>query len=288
MERLTYISTTVGAGVVQSLIQVLSNAAVTASWEGDLITPAVGAPQQFTYNSVGDVLALDCSGGGVGCSIFMPAPKLGLLLVDSQTYDPTSGPGTLLDAAILIGGAVPLTMTPITAVNAGRVLRRASGIRETYQGGAPGPPINRASVVWGDTFGRTTMQILTCFLSCSVLMSTMQTWSNAQIIQYWEGHFNTYILPTPGAGDFPSVKTYADLIFQDDRGSLGHIIVPAPVIGMFLADTETVDQSNSDVAALITAVLALCVCPGSGRSLASYVSGMRRELKGMGLAQGPV
>jgi hypothetical protein len=60
--------------------------------------------------------------------------------------------------------------------------------------------------------------------------------------------------PSPST-PFTSVEDKAVFVFQDASGAYHRFQIPAPLLSIFLADEETVDDSNADVIAFNTAVI---------------------------------
>jgi hypothetical protein len=288
-ERLTYINTDVGMLVIYLLLQSMSCARVTTTWEGPLQNTIHGTAPAGLYPSVGDVLELRLESiGTFGNRMYLPAPKLSLFDVDSQSFDPTTITSLLLVAGIVGHCIVPLTALPVTGCDRGNLIRRAAGARETYRA-TVGIAANRRSVVWADGKGQTTMTIQTTTdIGGATCMAAFRDASNAQVTTWWEGPLNPVFNPTPVTGVYQSVRDYADLVFSDTNGSFGHIILPAPLETVFLPDQETVNPNQVDVANLIAAILATCVNPATDTLWDHYVGGTRRHLRTKGLAQGPI
>lgn len=85
--------------------------------------------------------------------------------------------------------------------------------------------------------------------------------------------------PAYGTQDvFGSIEDKAVLTFVDADGGLHRMQVPAPKVSIFKADQETVDTANTDVAALITLVLAE-LKTRDGIGFISMPAGLRQRRK---------
>lgn len=287
-ERLTYLNSNFSAIETRLQLESMSNAGVSASWEGPVELFAAPPPSAGDYNSVGDVLALRCEGFPVGVNtLFLPAPKAEMFDLDNQTWDSSAMTSSTLSFGITSACLVPVSAAPVLTVPSGYLMRRSSGIRETFRA-TGGATMYRRSLVWADVAGRTMMTWFTHILGGDLVVSTMQFASNAQLIEAWDGELVAVLFPPVSSDLYSSVTDYAQFIFADDRGTQASVILPAPKEELFLPDTLTVDGSNLDVQALINWVLFEIVTPGSRRPLVSYVSGRRKKSKIIGLQQGPI
>lgn len=83
------------------------------------------------------------------------------------------------------------------------------------------------------------------------------------------------------AASYLSKSFRAELTFVTGQGTLVKIGVPAPKTGIFLADLETVNKAQADVAAFLAAILAVVstavVCDKDGNAVTAYVNGFLRK-----------
>jgi hypothetical protein len=80
-----------------------------------------------------------------------------------------------------------------------------------------------------------------------------------------------------GVGLYQSVADKATLVFADPLGQPHRYRLPAPTVGMFLADGETVDPAQFQVAALIAAFTTDHVCARNGARPLAYLGGYRQR-----------
>jgi len=79
-------------------------------------------------------------------------------------------------------------------------------------------------------------------------------------------------------GQFQNVEDKAVMVFQSSVGALHRYQIPAPKAAIFLADLETVDAANTDVAAWAAAVVAN-VFDRNGVAIAGFIGGQRARRK---------
>jgi len=85
----------------------------------------------------------------------------------------------------------------------------------------------------------------------AALTVLLQNVSNAHVFQTADAHKGVYTLGT--AATYLDAEDKMVLVFNDPDGGLHRYQVPAPKSAGFLADQETVNSAQTDVAALITA-----------------------------------
>ena len=130
----------------------------------------------------------------------------------------------------------------------------------------------RASVIWADVNGVTRQTIITSNTGAGGIWVAVQAASQAQVSTSWESTMGIAV-GTAAVGNYQSNKMSAQLTFQTASGSLLRVTVPAPSIGIFLADHQTVDPGN----ALVTAIVAACIgnlSDAAGNPATSYVGGV--------------
>lgn len=79
----------------------------------------------------------------------------------------------------------------------------------------------------------------------------------------------------PGPGPYQSCLDSASIAFRCADDSRFALVIPAPLAGIFLADTETVDLSHVAVAALVARVLVEGVCSDTGSPAVEALRGWR-------------
>jgi hypothetical protein len=80
----------------------------------------------------------------------------------------------------------------------------------------------------------------------------------------------------PGAAaEYESIEDKAVLYFQTATGVIHKYQIPAPKAGIFLADRETVDNANADVAALTAAFVTNQVASRDGALITAFIGGVR-------------
>jgi len=113
---------------------------------------------------------------------------------------------------------------------------------------------DRASVIWGDANGVTRQTIITTSTGAGTIWAAVQAASQAGINTTWESALGAPV-GTSATGSYQSVKVSAQLTFQTASGSFLRLTIPAPSVGIFLADHETVDPANLSVIAIVAACI---------------------------------
>jgi hypothetical protein len=140
--------------------------------------------------------------------------------------------------------------------------------------------LNRRSIIWVDSQGRTRQTLLTGNapgggLSLANVEAQLLLLSNADWQTDFEGALGVNGAPAPVAAQYPTVSDYAALVYTDAVGSLTYLTLPAPQAGIFLADGETVNPAA--LAALNAAVIGEILTSGGG-AVTAYISGVRRKI----------
>lgn len=81
--------------------------------------------------------------------------------------------------------------------------------------------------------------------------------------------------------EYETSEDKAVLQFQTSTGAIHKYMVPAPKAAIFLADRETVDSAQADVAALTAAFVTNQVCSRDGALITAFIGGtrLRRKLR---------
>jgi hypothetical protein len=130
----------------------------------------------------------------------------------------------------------------------------------------------RASVIWLDFNGVSRQTIITSTTGAGAIWAAVQAASQAQVEMSWESVLGASV-GTPAAGNYQSAKMAAQLTYQTGSGAILRLTVPAPSLGIFLADGETVDPSTALVIAINTAAIGL-LSDVSGNTAVTYVGGV--------------
>lgn len=81
------------------------------------------------------------------------------------------------------------------------------------------------------------------------------------------------------AAEFDTIEDKAVLSFVTSTGAIHRYQVPAPKSGIFLADKETIDPAQADVAAFTAGVVANKVSSRDGALITAYIGGVRLRKK---------
>lgn len=102
--------------------------------------------------------------------------------------------------------------------------------------------------------------------------------SNANLQATGGAHVVDSTRPTYGSSaTYASVSDKAHLVFSCLLGGLLHLDIPAPIADMFLADGETVNPAQSDVASLIGDMTGNSHCNRAGDIVMDYLGGYRKR-----------
>lgn len=129
------------------------------------------------------------------------------------------------------------------------------------------------SVLWVDAYGRKTITRINSVAGFAAGFAALTACSNAAWQEYWESALSTNV-PTPAASVYQSVMDRAALLFLCVDNTLAQVIIPAPNLGIFLADGETIDPANALVVALVAAILGVLTNQNASPA-ASFVAGYR-------------
>jgi len=131
-------------------------------------------------------------------------------------------------------------------------------------------------ITWVDADGLTRRTQIIGNASTFAVQAALLNMSQADELSDVEGNLTVNPTPTPIGGQYRSVTDFAAIWYSDASGNIVQVTLPAPDASIFLADQETVDPSNSLVAALNTVVLGV-VLTASGGVVTNYVGGLRKQ-----------
>lgn len=130
----------------------------------------------------------------------------------------------------------------------------------------------RGSYIWIDANGVTRQTILTTLAGGAAIAAAIQAASQAGLETSWESVLGAPV-GAAAVGNYQSVKMAAQLTYQTATGSILKVTLPAPAIGVFLADKRTIDPANALVIALNAAVIG-ALSDGAGNAAVSYLGGL--------------
>ena len=126
------------------------------------------------------------------------------------------------------------------------------------------------SVVWiGPGTGLTITRIRTA-AGASTILTDLLAISNADQLNTWEGNLTINSSPAPVNAQYPGLQQIANLLFLAADGTTAQIRLPAPKVGIMLADGVTVDAST--IGTLIADCIGSLQAP-SGSPVVSFQAG---------------
>lgn len=132
----------------------------------------------------------------------------------------------------------------------------------------------RETAQWIDSAGNTRRHDYTTSGGAAAVIAALIAKSNANIAEKWEGPLVITAGPATTAAPLQSVGDVAELLFSTASGAAVKVMLPAPSVGIFMADQETVDPTQ--ITAIIAAVLANTVDP-AGNVVTAFVAGTRQR-----------
>jgi len=130
--------------------------------------------------------------------------------------------------------------------------------------------VNR-SVLWIDAGGLSTITLLLANPTAASIQGAIKDKSNADYLEYWEGPLTINSSPAPTSAAYVSVTQSAVLSFLCADNTIAKIAIPAPQLGIFLSDGQTVDASQ------VTVLVASCIATlvsNSGSPAVSFLGGV--------------
>jgi hypothetical protein len=110
-----------------------------------------------------------------------------------------------------------------------------------------------AAAVWVDTTGRTRLTIVKASTNPCSILNALVAISQGQILQNWDGTLDGTIGAAPVLAQYTGVDQWVQFVFGTGTQQQLRLSLPAPQLGIFLADQQTVDQTNAGVVALVGA-----------------------------------
>lgn len=125
-------------------------------------------------------------------------------------------------------------------------------------------------VVWVDANGQQTVTSINTSLGAGSILAALEALSNATPKTTAEG---SLIVPgtLPTAADYISVRQVAKLTYTDGAGSFAVLSIPAPTLGIFGTDGDSIDPT---AVASVTLVAIGNLLAGSGNPVTAFVSGV--------------
>jgi hypothetical protein len=133
--------------------------------------------------------------------------------------------------------------------------------------------MQRMYLVWVDVNGFTRLTLINTTTGAATIMTDLVAVSNADWLNLNETGFTVNGAPSPTAATFQRVSDSAMLLFQTGAGQQIKLQLPAPQLGIFQADTVTVNS------AAITTLIADCIgvlATPTGTPAVAFVAGLRQ------------
>lgn len=127
----------------------------------------------------------------------------------------------------------------------------------------------RAGLIWKDAQGEQVLHVITTATGVSSLQTALAAKSNAGVVEEWEGDLNASS-PSISPSTYPSVRSVAILLFEDNVGSTARLYIPAPVSSIFNSAGDTVDPAQ--VTAITSAAIGN-LRAGSGNAVTIFKGG---------------
>lgn len=139
-------------------------------------------------------------------------------------------------------------------------------------------PIRIAGAVWADATGRTRLTIVKAATNPCSILNALVAISNGYIVYNWDGTMDPNIGGPPIVNTYQGVDQWVQFIFATGAASQLRVTLPAPQIGIFQADMQTVDLTNAGVLALATAAVGN-LSDGGGTTATALISGILMPTK---------
>ncbi len=245
-QRITTFRVQADATSIVNDLENLTVGDIATWWQGALRGPALGPFPPFAdYDScvIRQVVELQ-DALGIGCQIFIPAPRLGNF--DDSLVCPL--PAAFVPFVAAANGIVLSGQwTPVIDL-AGGGLQYSGAMPMTLSTRTIPPGTKRRTIFWADQAGQRAITHFDYAGDASGFFAQYQAFSDAHVQDWFEGTLTRIRL---GTLNFPyrGVEDIAVLTFSDNARNRTKLMLPAPVLSMFLPDGKTVDPAQ--VAALV-------------------------------------
>lgn len=277
-ERVTVLNSVAGATATLTAIRAVSNATITTIHDGGVTSTGAPLASSDPYCDLDDSWIVTCQDiTGDSIELYIPAPLASATDVDGRNANLGSAPWTGL-AAFMGGLNHPYTSAPLTSITVAQVARAVPDAFGTWTNMSTAIDWGRRTLQWADIHGNTRLthilgDISSLGTNFDDIQSALEALSAAVVTHYWEGAMG--IVDDPPTTDmYNSVNDECRITLQDGFGNETVVIVPAPNRAIFLPDGKTLDQSNVDIIALISAADTELVVPISGRPVLQCVNGL--------------
>lgn len=125
----------------------------------------------------------------------------------------------------------------------------------------------------------------TASTSAGVVQAALQNVSCLGLDNTYVGSEKSTPTALPTVGDYDDTEDRAVFLFRSANGYEVQVNIPAPKATVFLADDETIDSAQADVASFITGCQSQ-LCAHDGSALAEYVRGYRQRSRTRGREKG--
>lgn len=137
------------------------------------------------------------------------------------------------------------------------------------------------STIWVDANGKSTITRLRTGTGAGALMAAVKAASNADFTRWWESTETANGAPSPTAATYQPLLPFAQLQYVCADGTLATVLLPAPVLGNFLADQETINPAAAAIVAITAAATAAGgLVSASGSAATAFVAGKLLPYKG--------
>ena len=126
------------------------------------------------------------------------------------------------------------------------------------------------SVVWIGAGTGTSITRIRTAIGADTIRADLVALSNADWFNKWEGDLLINSSPAPSSAQYPALQQVALFVFQCADGTTAQLRLPAPQVGIMLADQVTVDST------MITTLIGDCIGnlqSPTGSLATAYLSG---------------
>jgi len=112
------------------------------------------------------------------------------------------------------------------------------------------------SVIWVDANGKQTITRIRTGTGAAGIQAAILGASNADYSAWWESAETTNGSPAPVAAAYQGNQPMAQLLYLCADLTIATLLLPAPAVGNFLADQETINPTAAPIAAITAAATA--------------------------------